>query len=195
VKGKEMPGAAAAQTARAADAALTIIRLFRSMERLEAGLTPQQYRMLKFVGAGGERSAKLAERLAVAKPTLTSTADGLVAAGLLNRETETTDRRVVRLTLTEAGRAAVDRADAVYAEWLGALLRTAGDEDALLRDFARIEHAIDERLAARQAARATGAGHNQASDQLGNEGQASRPASPRKKSSAADAQSARRSSM
>lgn len=147
-----MPGAGADHTARAADAALTIIRLFRSMERVEAGLTPQQYRMLKLVGAGGERSAKLAERLAVAKPTLTSTADGLVAAGLLSRETETTDRRVVRLKLTEAGRTAVDRADAVYAEWLGELLRAAGDEDRLLRDFALIDHAIDQKIAARHSA-------------------------------------------
>jgi len=147
-----MPGVAAAKTTRAADAALTIIRLFRSMERIEAGLTPQQYRMLKLVGAGGERSAKLAERLAVAKPTLTSTADGLVAAGLLRRETETTDRRVVRLTLTEAGVAAVDRADTVYADWLGELLLTAGNPDRLLDDFALIDRAIDLRIAARHAA-------------------------------------------
>jgi DNA-binding MarR family transcriptional regulator len=152
LKGKEMPGAGAVDTARAADAALTIIRLFRSMERVEAGMTPQQYRMLKLVGAGGERSAKLAERLAVAKPTLTSTADGLVAAGLLSRETETTDRRVVRLRLTEAGRAAVNRAGAAYTEWLGELLKTAGDEDELLRDFALIDRAIDQKIAAKHSA-------------------------------------------
>lgn len=153
LKGKEMPGAGAVDTARAADAALTIIRLFRSMERVEAGMTPQQYRMLKLVGAGGERSAKLAERLAVAKPTLTSTADGLVAAGLLSRETETTDRRVVRLRLTEAGRVAVNRADAAYTEWLGELLKTAGDEDRLLRDFALIDRAIDQKIAAKHSAK------------------------------------------
>src|SRR6185437_2418714 len=196
------------------------IRLFRSMERVEAGLTPQQYRMLKLVGAGGERSAKLAERLAVAKPTLTSTADGLVAAGLLSRETETTDRRVVRLKLTEAGRAAVDRADAVYAEWLGELLRTAGDEDRLLRDFVRIDRAIDERIAARHTAETAaaetaaaetaaaetaaaetagaetaGADRVQASDQLAGERQASRSLQARKKGLVAPAQAARRSSM
>jgi DNA-binding MarR family transcriptional regulator len=153
LKGKEMPGAGAVDTARAADAALTIIRLFRSMERVEAGMTPQQYRMLKLVGAGGERSAKLAERLAVAKPTLTSTADGLVAAGLLSRETETTDRRVVRLRLTEAGRVAVNRADAAYTEWFGDLLKTAGDEDRLLRDFALIDRAIDQKIAAKHSAK------------------------------------------
>ncbi len=127
-----------------ADAALTLIRLFRSMERVDAGLTPQQYRVLKLIGAGGERSAKLAERLAVAKPTLTSTADALVAAGLLQRETEIKDRRVVRLRLTEAGQEAVHHADDVYAAWFGDLLTATGDPERLLADLARLDHALDE---------------------------------------------------
>ncbi len=121
------------------------------MERVEAGLTPQQYRMLKLIGAGGERSARLAERLAVAKPTLTSTADGLVAAGLLNREPETSDRRVVRLRLTEAGQRAVDRADDVYAQWLRELLLITGDPDQVLRGFELLDLAIDQRKNAMDA--------------------------------------------
>src|ERR1700691_5448050 len=87
-------------------AVLTVLRISRVLERVEAGVSPQQYRMLKLIGVGGERSARLAERLAVAKPTLTSTADGLVAAGLVWRETEISDRRVVKLRLTEAGQVA-----------------------------------------------------------------------------------------
>jgi DNA-binding MarR family transcriptional regulator len=137
-----------------ADAALTLIRLFRSMERVNAGLTPQQYRVLKLIGAGGERSAKLAERLAVAKPTLTSTADALVAAGFLQRETETKDRRVVRLVLTEAGQEAVAQADDVYAGWLGELLDATRDPERLLADLAELDHALDEVLRTRRAAKA-----------------------------------------
>jgi DNA-binding MarR family transcriptional regulator len=124
-------------------AAMTIIRLFRTLERVDAGLTPQQYRMLKLVGAGGERSARLAHKLAVAKPTLTATADGLVGAGLLYRETEVTDRRVVRLRLTPAGHAAVDRADAVYSAWLRQLFDAAGDPTRLAGDFDQLDVAID----------------------------------------------------
>lgn len=139
------PAATPPDTARTANAALTISRLFRSMERAEAGLTPQQYRMLKLIGAGGERSARLAERLAVAKPTLTSTADGLVAAGLLSREPETQDRRVVRLRLTEAGQRAIDDGDQAYAQWLGELLQLTGDPDRLLRGFELLDQAIDQR--------------------------------------------------
>jgi DNA-binding MarR family transcriptional regulator len=142
------------ESARAADAALTIIRLFRAMERVDAGLTPQQYRVLKLIGAGGERSARLADRLAVAKPTLTSTADNLVAAGLLSREADSADRRVVRLRLTDAGQAAVDHADGVYVDWLGALLGAAGDPDRLLTDFDLLDHAIDQLRTAKRASAA-----------------------------------------
>ena len=100
-RGAEILDAQVAQVA-----VLTLMRLFRALERVETGLPPQQYRILKLAGAGGERAARLAQRMAVAKPTLTATADGLVAAGYARREAEAGDRRVVRLCLTAAGRAA-----------------------------------------------------------------------------------------
>ena len=85
-------------------ALLTVLRISRVLERINAGISPQQYRILKLIGQGGERSARLAEKLAVARPTLTSTADSLVAAGLACREAEPGDRRVVRLHLTRPAR-------------------------------------------------------------------------------------------
>jgi hypothetical protein len=57
-------------------ALLAVLRVTRVLERIDAGISPQQYRMLKLIGQGGERSARLAEKLAVARPTLTATADG-----------------------------------------------------------------------------------------------------------------------
>jgi len=130
-------------------AVLTMMRLFRALERVDAGITPQQYRILTLAGAGGERSARLAKRLAVAKPTLTATADGLVAAGYAQREAEAGDRRVVRLRLTAAGRAALDRADAAYACWLSPLLATSGDGAAVLQALHDLDAALDERRDAR----------------------------------------------
>jgi DNA-binding MarR family transcriptional regulator len=135
------------QTAQ--EAVLTVMRLFRALERVDTGLTPQQYRILKLAGAGGERSARLAERLAVAKPTLTATADGLVAAGYAQREAEAGDRRVVRLSLTASGRTALERADAAYADWLGPLLAATGDVAGVLEAFRDLDAAMDERRRAR----------------------------------------------
>jgi DNA-binding MarR family transcriptional regulator len=137
----------------ASQVALTVMRLFRSLERADAGLTPQQYRILKLAGAGGERSARLAERLAVAKPTLTATADGLVAAGYARRDAEPGDRRVVRLCLTPAGREAVERADLVYSRWLARLLGglSAADRILILHSLSVLDTTMDELRCARSA--------------------------------------------
>jgi DNA-binding MarR family transcriptional regulator len=136
-------------------ALLTVLRISRVMERIDAGVSPQQYRMLKLIGAGGERSARLAEKLAVARPTLTSTADSLVAAGLAIREAEEGDRRVVRLCLTPAGQAAVERADEAYGAWFSSLLSDSGRGPEILADFRLLEDAMTERHRARHAADAT----------------------------------------
>jgi DNA-binding MarR family transcriptional regulator len=125
-------------------AVLTLMRLSRALERVDSGLSPQQYRILKLAGAGGERSARLAERLAVAKPTLTAIADSLVAAGLARREAEPGDRRVVRLHLTDAGNAAVTRADGAYGDWLRQVLELTGDSARIRADLALVGVALEE---------------------------------------------------
>ena len=130
-------------------AVLAIMRLSRALERTETGLTPPQYRILKLAGAAGERSTRLAQRLAVAKPTLTAIADGLVAAGYAIREAEPGDRRVVRLSLTPAGRAALERADAAYAAWLGPLLAHTGEPATVLRALDLIDAALTRERQAR----------------------------------------------
>jgi len=129
---------------RSTQAVLTVLRLYRTLERVSPELTPQQYRILKLAGAGGERSARLAERLAVARPTLTAIADGLVAAGFARRDAEPGDRRVVRLCLTDAGRAAVDRADEAYEWWMGQLLAHVGQPDQVLDALDLLDQAMGE---------------------------------------------------
>jgi DNA-binding MarR family transcriptional regulator len=141
----------------AVGALLTVLRISRVMERIDAGVSPQQYRMLKLIGAGGERSARLAEKLAVAKPTLTSTADSLVAAGLAVREAEVGDRRVVRLCLTPAGQAAIQRADEAFGAWFSSLLDDTGRGAEILADLLLLDESMTERRRARLAADASSA--------------------------------------
>jgi DNA-binding MarR family transcriptional regulator len=124
-----------------AQAVLAILRLYRGLECVDAGLTPSQYRIMKLAAAGGERSTRLAQRLAVAKPTLTAVADGLVAAGYASRTAEPGDRRVVRLSLTPAGREALDRADVAYTAWLGRLLDETGEPAAVLSALGQLAEA------------------------------------------------------
>jgi DNA-binding MarR family transcriptional regulator len=130
---------------RVRGAVRVLVRLRRVMERADTGVTLPQYQLLALVGLRGERSARLAERLAVRKPTVTATADGLVAAGLLERQAEDGDRRVVRLRLTEAGLAAADRAERALAEAVGPLLAESGDPGALLDLLDAVGEALDRR--------------------------------------------------
>jgi len=120
------PGAETLDVRTAQAAVLTVMRLFRALERVDTGLTPQQYRILKLA------------------------AGGLVAAGYAQREAEAGDRRVVRLSLTAAGRAALERADAAYAGWLSPLVGATGDVAGVLEAIRGLDAAMDERRRARR---------------------------------------------
>ena len=87
----------------------TLSRLARVLERgcADGDLSLPQYRLLAMVGTGGERSTALAERLAVAKPTVTAMVDSLVERGMLCRSDVAGDRRAVRITITGGGRRAL----------------------------------------------------------------------------------------
>ncbi len=145
-----------------AEAVLAILRLHRSLECVDTGLTPAQYRIMKLAAAGGERSTRLAQRLAVAKPTLTAIADGLVAAGYAARTAEPGDRRVVRLSLTPAGRTALAAADAAYADWLGPVLAATGQPDEVLDALGRVGAALTETRRSRHDGDGKGRGHEHA---------------------------------
>src|SRR5205807_10061881 len=85
----------------------TLARLARMLERGAGELSLPQFRVLAMVDEGGERASHLAERLAVAKPTVTAVVDGLVERGYLSRSADADDRRATRITLTPAGRRAL----------------------------------------------------------------------------------------
>jgi DNA-binding MarR family transcriptional regulator len=130
------------------DAIRVLARICRQMETADSGLTLPQYRMLSALSAGGQRSARLAQRLAIRKPTATALADGLVAAGYAERESEPGDRRIVRLQMTPAGDAALAHADEAFVAKLGPLLDEVPDPAALIDGLLAVGDAIDTRAAA-----------------------------------------------
>jgi DNA-binding MarR family transcriptional regulator len=111
--------------------------LKRSLARF--GLTPPQYAVLAGLWEqDGRSSTQLRERLVMDSATITGVIDRLERDGLLERRPDTEDRRVVRLRLTDAGRAlraGVQEAIAeLNADILGSLLPAEADE---LRDRLR----------------------------------------------------------
>ena len=91
----------------------TAARLARQVELglVEVDLSLPQYRVLMLLGRQSELASRLADHLAVSRPSVTSVVDGLVARGLVVRLPDPDDRRKVGHALTDAGLAILERAD------------------------------------------------------------------------------------
>jgi DNA-binding MarR family transcriptional regulator len=135
---------------------LTIARLSRVLDNHGPGdLSLPQYRVLGLLSSGHERAGDLAARLAVTKPTLTALVDGLVERGYVVRETPAGDRRAVRVSITDPGRAAAESAGRVFREVLDDVLGHCDDPESVLAALDRLRQALDARWAARTTAAAS----------------------------------------
>ena len=124
----------------------TLARLARLLERGGGDLSLPQFRLLAMVERG-QRASFLADKLAVAKPTVTALVDGLVERGYVSRSQEADDRRATHIALTPAGRKALKAAETAMAERIGNLLDRTDDRDAVLDALAALHVAMDARLA------------------------------------------------
>jgi DNA-binding MarR family transcriptional regulator len=79
----------------------------RQLESADIAITPAQSRLLRTVSHYDQppRMADLAARLEVVPRAVTSLVDGLEASGRVRRVPDPTNRRVIRIELTDAGRA------------------------------------------------------------------------------------------
>jgi DNA-binding MarR family transcriptional regulator len=104
---------------------------------LDLQLTMPQLKMLFVVDwLGPAPMHRLADRLHVGVSAATGLVDRLVEQGLVEREHDTRDRRVVRVTSAPAGRALVVRLRSAGSERLERILEHLGTED--LRCCARV---------------------------------------------------------
>ncbi|MFE0450762.1 MarR family winged helix-turn-helix transcriptional regulator [Streptomyces sp. NPDC058914] len=79
----------------------------RHLELSTLGVTPAQSRLLRTLAhfSAPPRMADLAERLEVVPRAVTTLVDGLEASGRVRRVPDPTNRRVIRIELTDAGHA------------------------------------------------------------------------------------------
>ncbi|MFK4145918.1 MarR family winged helix-turn-helix transcriptional regulator [Streptomyces sp. NPDC004065] len=94
-----------------------LLRLTRRVHRIQKrhlqehalGITPAQSRLLRTLAHFGEppRMADLAESLEVVPRAVTTLVDGLEASGKVRRVPDPANRRVIRIELTDDGRAAL----------------------------------------------------------------------------------------
>jgi DNA-binding MarR family transcriptional regulator len=95
-----------------------LLRLTRRVHRIQKrhletrglGITPAQSRLLRTLSlyASPPRMADLAERLEVVPRAVTTLVDGLEAADQVRRAPDPTNRRVIRIEITDSGRRTLD---------------------------------------------------------------------------------------
>ncbi|MFT3851943.1 MAG: MarR family transcriptional regulator [Ilumatobacteraceae bacterium] len=130
-----------------------LYRTYRAVrERLEeslsvAGISVPQWVVLKSVGDEPELSQReLADRVLVTGSTLTHHLDRLEREGLIERTRDADDRRVIRISLTEAGKHRRTELEAIVAAHEERLSGLLGERDAtaLRRLLARVEQRLSE---------------------------------------------------
>ncbi|WP_210571236.1 MarR family transcriptional regulator [Streptomyces sp. NBC_00457] len=106
----------------------------RHIEQSGLGVTPAQSRLLRTLAhyEAPPRMADLAERLEVVPRAVTSLVDGLEASGKVRRVPDPSNRRVIRIELTDDGRKALGE--------LHGARRAAADE--ILAPLTHVERAV-----------------------------------------------------
>lgn len=104
-----------------------------------AGLTPTQLGVLEAIHHLGPLLHRdLVRKVLTSAGNLTDVVDKLVARGLVRRERDATDRRLVRIRLTEAGAALIARVFPAHAADIAATLSVLSPaEQATLGDLLR----------------------------------------------------------
>jgi DNA-binding MarR family transcriptional regulator len=128
------------------------------LERACRDITLPQYRLLALIVRGEERASVLAERLALARPTVSATIDTLVERAMLERTTVDTDRRAMRLTNTPAGRRAMRGAEEAMRARLDGILAVVDDPAVVRAALDQLGAGLAASAAADRAAAATTAG-------------------------------------
>jgi DNA-binding MarR family transcriptional regulator len=139
--------AAASDAETAARLRLAILRLSRRLrQQVAGGVTSSQVSALATVERLGTPTlGELAASEQVQPPSMTKTVVGLEAAGLVTRQEDDSDGRIVRVALSGEGRRTLQRSRSLRNAYLVRRLRSLPDGDrASLEDAVRLlEHLVE----------------------------------------------------
>src|ERR1700712_1656759 len=129
-----------------------LARVARLLERSSGDLNLAHYRVLSAIAEGSERASRVADRLALGKPTVSAAVESLTKRGLLLREDVADDRRATTLSLTPAGEEALAAVDREMLGYLDDLLGRTPDPEQVLESLGQLGEALDA-VAAERATR------------------------------------------
>jgi DNA-binding MarR family transcriptional regulator len=145
----ESEGVVAADRVRAVRA---LARASSVLERASSELSLAHYRVLAAISSGSARASRIADRLAVGKPTISAAVDSLERRGLLERLAVADDQRASTLRLTPEGERVLRRVEVEMTARLDDLCGRVPDSGRLLESLVWLGDAIDARMAERHAA-------------------------------------------
>jgi DNA-binding MarR family transcriptional regulator len=145
----ESKGVAAADRVRAVRA---LARASSVLERASSELSLAHYRVLAAISSGSARASRIADRLAVGKPTISAAVDSLERRGLLERLAVADDQRASTLRLTPEGERLLRQVEVEMTARLDDLCGRVPDRGRLLESLVWLGDAIDARMAERHAA-------------------------------------------
>jgi DNA-binding MarR family transcriptional regulator len=128
-------------------------RAVRILERASRELSMPHYRVLASVAAGEERASRVAERLELGRPAISSAVEALCAQGLMGRREVEGDQRAVDLHVTAEGLALLDRVEHEMTGALRALCARVDDSEQLIASLATLDVAVDAMYAEKRALR------------------------------------------
>ncbi|HEV7958004.1 MAG TPA: MarR family transcriptional regulator [Acidimicrobiales bacterium] len=145
------------QTGEQDDGALEAVRglarAVRIVEWASGQLSMSHYRVLASVAAGEERASRVAERLELGRPAISSAVEALCARGLMERDEVEGDQRAFDLRVTREGFAVLERVEHEMTNALRGLCAGVDGGDQLLASLASLDAAVDALYVARRAAR------------------------------------------
>jgi len=139
---------------RAVEAVRAIARASRLLERASSEVSLAHYRVLSAIASGDERASRIAARLALGKPTVSTAVDALCQRGLLVRGGLDRDQRVVALHLTPEGEALLKRVETNMIRRIDDLRARTPDGAQVIESLVWLGMAIEDEQAERAAGRA-----------------------------------------
>lgn len=98
-----------------------------------SGMDVAQFKILHNLSLHGEKPISgIGRRLCISKPYMTTLIDAMVKEGLVERQPDPSDRRVIQVAITKKGRARLMEMVSVLQRGLGSRLSTLTDADLAL---------------------------------------------------------------
>jgi DNA-binding MarR family transcriptional regulator len=120
-----------------------LARASRLVERASLDLSFADFRVMSAIDAGEERATRLADRLALGKPTVSASVESLSKRGLITKSRVEGDNRATALAISDEGRDLYDRMKARMSRQLELLAERTPDPQGVIDALALLEDAVE----------------------------------------------------